>query len=150
MLDIEMQLQAASQKYVCPRCSHLLGPAWQVVKGKVVCKKIVTSDRKSVYFDVRSRQFIGNKTWPKARSIGSKPVKRQRWSVHERRQCAFQQNYCCAACKQLLLSVWEADHVIPLHLHGTNELSNCQILCSNCHARKTQYESLQRAKRKND
>lgn len=147
MLAVEMQIKAAAQKYVCPRCQCLLGPVWQVVQGQVVCKQTTALAKKSKYFDVSSRQFAGNKTSSQRQKRAREISERKHWTLAQRRQCAFQQKYCCATCQHLLPSAWEADHVIPLHLNGTNELSNCQILCSNCHATKTQFENLRRVKR---
>jgi len=55
---------------------------------------------------------------------------------------AAAQGFACAHCRQLLGPVWAADHRVPLHLGGTNAKSNCQILCPDCHARKTQQEMI--------
>lgn len=38
----------------------------------------------------------------------------------------------CGATEDL-----ECDHIVPCHLGGTNDLSNGQVLCSECHQRKT-------------
>lgn len=35
--------------------------------------------------------------------------------------------------KIVVRSLWEADHVIPLVLGGTNELSNFRTVCKSCH-----------------
>lgn len=67
-------------------------------------------------------------------------VPRKYWSEVTKRGVAARQGYVCARCRQLLSSVWVADHRVPLHLGGTNAVSNCQILCAACHAEKTQHE----------
>ena len=43
----------------------------------------------------------------------------------------------------------ELDHIKPLADGGTNEFDNFQLLCNNCHARKTRRENQERAKAKN-
>lgn len=42
-------------------------------------------------------------------------------------------------------SVWEADHVVPLHRGGTGGLSNLQTLCVLCHREKSAREARERA-----
>jgi len=68
---------------------------------------------------------------------------------------AYNQSYKCAACErlgvdQLLPPTYEVDHVIPLHMGGTNEIGNLEALCNSCHAQKTQYERIQRLERWNE
>lgn len=36
---------------------------------------------------------------------------------------------------------WEAHHVISLASNGSNSLSNCKILCVNCHKKTRSYGS---------
>lgn len=52
-------------------------------------------------------------------------------------------NPTCAACGRMRFL--EADHIVPLHLGGTNEPSNLQSLCRECHALKTAREAGNRA-----
>ena len=44
--------------------------------------------------------------------------------------------------KQLLDKVMEIDHILPLCMGGTNDLSNLQAFCKECHVGKTQEEEL--------
>lgn len=46
------------------------------------------------------------------------------------------------------VSLWAADHIVPLFDGGSIELSNVQTLCLPCHKEKTGSESTMRAKRK--
>ena len=58
-------------------------------------------------------------------------------------------NYKCNHCKDDLKDhQWECDHILPLWNGGRNEFVNLQALCANCHAEKTYFESLERAKLK--
>lgn len=50
----------------------------------------------------------------------------------------------CGACGELLSSVFELDHRVPLHKGGTDAAENLQPLCCQCHALKTQRERLKR------
>ena len=72
---------------------------------------------------------------------------RKPWTEVRKRIVAAQQDFTCALCRQRLGMVWAADHIVPLHLGGTNQLPNCQILCPNCHAEKTQREQFDAADR---
>ena len=38
----------------------------------------------------------------------------------------------------------ECDHIVPLHRGGTNDASNLQSLCKECHAAKTASEASER------
>lgn len=44
------------------------------------------------------------------------------------------------------VSLLELDHITPLHLGGDNEVSNLQLLCHECHKRKTSAERSVRMK----
>lgn len=59
-----------------------------------------------------------------------------------RNEIAWLQQWKCAGeCQQLLPPTWCMDHIVPLRNGGTNELSNFQALCANCHALKTLKET---------
>jgi 5-methylcytosine-specific restriction endonuclease McrA len=62
----------------------------------------------------------------------------------QKQRLAAEQKYLCRECDILLPSTWQVDHVIPLHLGGTNEWQNLQILCPLCHANKSQLEAIER------
>jgi Zn finger protein HypA/HybF involved in hydrogenase expression len=70
--------------------------------------------------------------------------KRKILTPAQKQRLAFQQQYRCAKCMSLLPSTWQVDHRHPLHLGGTNEWHNLQILCPLCHADKTQLEAIER------
>ena len=54
---------------------------------------------------------------------------------------ANRQHNRCAACRQFLETTRQIDHIDPLWHGGSNNISNLQALCPNCHARKTRIES---------
>lgn len=59
-----------------------------------------------------------------------------------RNEIAWRQQWkCVGECQQLLPPTWCMDHIVPLRNGGTNELSNFQALCANCHALKTLKET---------
>lgn len=81
---------------------------------------------------------------------------RKLFSEVQKRIIACRQKYKCPGnfCKSeaLLPETWDLDHVIPLFLGGSNDYNfdypspddknNLQILCSRCHAFKSQQERL--------
>ena len=69
-------------------------------------------------------------------------MQRKYWSEVTKRRIAAEQKFQCALCHQLLGPTWVADHRIPLHKGGSNSSSNCDILCVECHALKTQQEMI--------
>lgn len=67
-------------------------------------------------------------------------TKRKRSSARVVKVVGARQAWCCADCRNPLEATLEIDHVVPLHLGGSNHMSNLQALCPACHARKTQAE----------
>ena len=56
------------------------------------------------------------------------------------------QKWRCNVCGDLLKSTFQLDHRIPLHKGGSNDVSNFQALCCECHAKKTQEEKKRSSK----
>lgn len=54
----------------------------------------------------------------------------------------------CAACRSrgVVAAAEEVDHVVPLHLGGTDDAVNLQSLCVECHRAKTASEAASRAR----
>jgi len=76
-------------------------------------------------------------------------TQRLKLSSTKRWWIAYRQKYRCVGedCKgkkTLLPPTLEIDHIVPLHLNGSNEQSNLQALCPNCHRIKTQLEMSKR------
>jgi len=57
----------------------------------------------------------------------------------DRENIAASQGWKCKICKKMFQngSLYEVDHVMPVHVGGRNHASNLQALCSGCHAKKT-------------
>lgn len=66
-------------------------------------------------------------------------------TAHEKRVVGARQAWRCNACDTMLLATFEVDHVVPLHLGGDDDVSNCQALCCECHRKKTLRENVARA-----
>ncbi len=56
--------------------------------------------------------------------------------------CAARAKWQCFRCGELVDSHYEIDHHVPLHLNGSNKISNLVLLCLHCHREKTQLEML--------
>ncbi len=69
-------------------------------------------------------------------------------SEGRKRILAAEQSYKCAICQNQLPHCWQIDHRIPLHLGGSNEISNLQVLCANCHQKKSTLEMIEYHERK--
>ncbi len=72
---------------------------------------------------------------------GKKSSKRS-VSETKKKWVASNQNWSCTHCKQKLPAWFEVDHKIRLEYGGTNEVSNLEALCRDCHGRKTASENL--------
>lgn len=71
-------------------------------------------------------------------------TKRGTLSAAVMRQVAACQRWQCATCAILLPAAFQIDHINPLWAGGADSLDNLQALCANCHADKTQKESIDR------
>lgn len=70
---------------------------------------------------------------------------RRTWGASEQKRSAAAQEWKCAMCGCMLPAEFELDHIIPLFEGGKDcYLTNSQALCPNCHASKTQLESIRR------
>lgn len=58
-----------------------------------------------------------------------------------KKNVAYNQEYKCAICKQMLPPSFQVDHIVPFCISYDNREENLQILCANCHACKTQNEN---------
>lgn len=76
----------------------------------------------------------------KIESSGSKGTKRS-VSETKKKYVASQQNWMCNKCNQKLNHTFEVDHKVRLEYGGTNEVSNLEALCRECHGQKTSFEN---------
>lgn len=65
-------------------------------------------------------------------------------SVSESRKkyVASMQNWTCKDCQNTLDATYEVNHIIELQDGGSNEISNLEALCRNCHGKKTMLRKL--------
>ena len=68
---------------------------------------------------------------------GGKVRHKRNVSESKKKYIASSQKWSCAHCQQMLDNTYEVDHVIPLYKGGTNDLTNLEALCRNCHGKKT-------------
>ena len=76
----------------------------------------------------------------KLETSGSKGTKRS-VSDTKKKYVASQQNWTCIKCDQTLNHTFEVDHKVRLEYGGTNEVSNLEALCRECHGQKTSFEN---------
>lgn len=76
----------------------------------------------------------------KIEKSGTKGTKRS-VSETKKKYVASQQSWSCNKCKQKLNHTFEVDHKIRLDQGGTNEVSNLEALCRECHGQKTSFEN---------
>ena len=76
----------------------------------------------------------------KLETSGSKGTKRS-VSETKKKYVASQQNWTCIKCDQTLNHTFDVDHKVRLEYGGTNEVSNLEALCRECHGQKTSFEN---------
>lgn len=64
----------------------------------------------------------------------------------DKKYVASKQHWRCAMCKHVLPSRYEVDHIIQWAKGGSDNISNLQALCPNCHADKTERDRIEEAK----
>jgi len=85
-----------------------------------------------------------------------KPTKRKRSSflatrflrkvsLRVKKEVAYEQEYKCFYCHELLLPSYQIDHYISLWQGGSNDRSNLVATCCNCHFEKTAMENDRRS-----
>lgn len=62
----------------------------------------------------------------------------------EKKRVAARGGWRCSDCGMLLPPAYQVDHTVPLCDGGEDSISNCTAMCANCHADKTQRESIAR------
>ena len=72
------------------------------------------------------------------------PRQKRTFQESHKRIVASKQAWQCASCNIMLPSAFQVDHVIPLWKGGIDCISNAVAICANCHAQKTQQESIER------
>lgn len=65
-------------------------------------------------------------------------------SEPQKKVVAARQGWRCSDCKELLPAAYQVDHTVPLWAAGEDSIDNCTAMCPNCHAKKTQLESIAR------
>jgi len=69
-------------------------------------------------------------------------MKRKATTVRQVKELGVRQGWKCNVCRAFLKSTFEVDHVVPLCRGGTNDTSNLQALCVECHSAKTREDLL--------
>ena len=63
-------------------------------------------------------------------------------SETKKKYVASQQNWKCKHCQTQLTAWFEVDHVQRLEHGGSNEVTNLEALCRECHGKKTSMENM--------
>ena len=63
-------------------------------------------------------------------------------SETKKKYVAANQNWCCKHCTKQLSAWFEVDHKVKLEYGGSNDVSNLEALCRECHGKKTALENL--------
>ena len=85
--------------------------------------------------------YDSKKTEVKKDTSNKKNVKRS-VSEAKKKYVAGSQGWNCAHCKEQLKPWFEVDHIVRLEYGGTNDISNLEALCRECHGKKTAKEHL--------
>lgn len=73
---------------------------------------------------------------------------RRAFRESEKKMVAARQKWCCSSCDRVLESTFQVDHTVPLWDGGADCVDNATAMCPDCHAKKTQRESIDRADRR--
>lgn len=158
----------------CPRCCEAFKTPSELkrhISKKTICEVVVKYRKPKVSESETTICEYCNKSIElkristhecKQKKEVMKKLEKQMRNINVRKQCAVlsrthisqtlkkrlieEQKNSCAICRKSIQTVSEIDHIRPLSFGGTNDESNLQVLCPNCHATKTR---LERKKRQN-
>ena len=68
--------------------------------------------------------------------------KQSKMDGYKKKQVAFNQEWKCKKCSNILPPSYEIDHIIKRSDGGSNDIANLQALCNNCHGIKSWNENL--------
>ena len=106
---------------------------------KIGCPELVHSRYKGGYCDKHQDERTGWKRSKRNQKAGltGRPWRRLRDEVMSR------DDYVCQECARngRLTPATEVDHIINIASGGTDNMTNLEAICSNCHKIKTQNES---------
>jgi HNH endonuclease len=88
--------------------------------------------------------LLGTVAWIRRKYRSGKHRIRRYFSESIKKQTLGYQNYKCAICKKSAGGVWDYDHIDGNR--SNNSPDNCQVLCPNCHAKKSRGLLKQEAK----
>lgn len=71
---------------------------------------------------------------------------RRRITEPQKKVVAARQGWRCSHCGELLAATYQVDHTVALCNGGEDTLSNLTAMCVSCHATKTQWEHIERAR----
>lgn len=71
---------------------------------------------------------------------------RRRITEPQKKVVAARQGWRCSHCGELLAATYQVDHTVALCNGGEDTLSNLTAMCVACHATKTQWEHIERAR----
>ena len=97
-------------------------------KSKDLRVRLGRAEREIARLQARVKELLLILHKPRRRKVGPATKKR----------VAAGQKWSCAACRTLLTASYEIDHIEPVYLGGSNDATNLQALCPECHRCKTQ------------
>jgi len=84
--------------------------------------------------ELASSLILNSEKKKKLEKSTKKQVRRKEFSKLVKQKVLIEQNFQCASCKSKL-EIVDFDHIDGKS--SNNDISNCQALCPNCHAKKT-------------
>lgn len=149
--QIRQTPEAQLQLHSCKNCTKTFIYASGLSNHKLSCKSQSTNELETVKEELK----ITNASFETERATykeeitkildllrekhtnSQKSVKRKKINKELRNQIANKQQNKCGECKTALSSFFELDHIIGLQFGGTDEESNLNALCRECHGIKS-------------
>lgn len=120
----EVRELAWAQDYVCDLCHSLLPARMDVWDHKAVC------------YECKHAKAYPGKVMRTPRA-SSDTRKTKNLLFRERLEAGARQDWKCFLCTAKLPVMYHTDHIVSKARGGSNDPSNLQAICPNCHAHKT-------------
>ena len=111
--------------------------AWQQGWKCILCKNFLKPEKK----------FSNGVSCLDCHAVVVKPIESLKSGERDvsfllKQYIAYRDEYKCQKCHNVVSLSFEIDHIVPLHNGGNNKASNLELLCANCHAKKSYLENL--------
>lgn len=144
--------RAASWQKANPEKRKLIRDKWiannlEKMRAIRAAWKDANKDRVRAYEAERMRKNPEKRAAQEATRRARKAMSGGRFTAEQIRVLEGLQKGCCAICRDNMRGVFNRDHIMPIALGGSSDISNIQLLCPKCNSSKGAKDPIEHAQR---